>query len=135
MRLTAGDQPSLVGDDEKVDTIGVMTALVAIDAPPNSPRARRVAPLADALFGKFDQLLGSSDDVNWKGVNLAASIAEWPRFGATQAWLEQNAGAPNAALEAFRTMARTAADASEGPSGDDADRLYGSLMQWNGSTP
>ena len=135
MRLTAGDQPSLVGDDEKVDTIGVMTALVAIDAPPNSPRARRIAPLADTLFEKFDQLLGSSDDVNWKGVNLAASIAKWPRFEATQAWLERNARAPNAALEAFRATARAAADASEGPSGDDADRLYGSLMQWNGSTP
>jgi len=134
MRLTAGDQPSLVGDDEKIDTIGVMTALVAIDAPPNSPRAERIAPLANTLFEKFDQFVGSSDDVNWKGVNLAARIAGWPRFGATQAWLEQNTAAPNAALEAFRNMAQTAAEASEEPSGADADRLYESLMQWSGAT-
>jgi uncharacterized protein len=134
MRLTAGDRPSLVGDDEKIDTIGVMTALVAIDAPPNSPRAGRIAPLANTLFEKFDQLLGSSNNFNWKGVNLAASIAEWPRFGATQAWLEQNTGAPNAALEAFRNMAQAAAAASGGPSGDDADRLYESLEQWSGAT-
>jgi TRAP-type uncharacterized transport system substrate-binding protein len=133
MRLTARDQPSFIGVDEKIDTIGVMTALVAIDAPPDSPRASRLAPLANLLFEKFDHFFGASNNLNWKGVNLAAQIAGWPRFGATQAWLNENKGAPNAALETFRTMAQTAAAASEGPSGADADRLYESLMQWSGT--
>ena len=135
MRLTARDQPNLVGDDEKVDTIGVTTALVAIDAPPDSSRAGRLAPLADALFDKFDQLLGASSNPKWKGVNLAASIAGWPRLGAAQAWLEQNKGAPNPALDAFRDIAQSAAAASEGPSGADADRLYDSLMQLTAPPP
>ena len=133
MRLTTQDQPNLIGGDEKIDTIGVPTVLVAVDAAPNSPRADRIAPLANLFFDQFDQRLGASSNANWKGVNLAAQIAGWPRFGASQAWLEQNKGAPNAALDTFRNMAQTAAAASEGPTGADSDRLYQSLMQASGA--
>jgi TRAP-type uncharacterized transport system substrate-binding protein len=87
MRLTASDQPSLIGVDEKIDTIGVTIALVAIDAAPDSPRADRIAPLANLLFEKFDQTLGASNNSNWKEVNLAAQITGWPRLGAAQGWL------------------------------------------------
>ena len=50
VRLTAREQPELIGQDERVDTIGVTTALVAIDAAPQSPRAERLAPLAGEIF-------------------------------------------------------------------------------------
>jgi TRAP-type uncharacterized transport system substrate-binding protein len=133
MRLTSRDQPNLIGGDEKVDTIGVPMALVAVDTPPNSPRADRLAPVAKLFLEQFDQTLGSSSDPNWRGVNLAAQIAGWPRLDTAQAWLEQNKGAPNAALETFRNMAQTAAAASEGPSGADSDRLYEGLMRVNGA--
>jgi TRAP-type uncharacterized transport system substrate-binding protein len=133
MRLTAREQPNLIGGDEKVDTIGVTTALLAIDAPPHSPRAERIAPLANLLFSSFEQLRGSSDNSNWKEVNLTARILGWPRLEAAQSWLEQNQGAPNAALDAFRDMAQTAAGDGEGPSAADSDRLYESLMQWSGA--
>jgi TRAP-type uncharacterized transport system substrate-binding protein len=133
MRLTAHEQPNLIGAGEKIDTIGAPTALVAIDVAPNSPRADRVAPAANLFFDQFDQLLGSSSNSNWREINLAAQLGGWPRLGATQAWLDQNKGAPNAALDNFRTMAQTAAAASEGPSGADSDRLYQSLMQASGA--
>jgi TRAP-type uncharacterized transport system substrate-binding protein len=133
MRLTSREQPNLIGGDEKVDTIGVTTALVAIDAPPHSPRAGRIAPLANLLFSQFEQLRGSSDNSSWKEVNLTARILGWPRLDAAQTWLAQNQGAPNAGLDAFRNMAQTAAGASQGPSAADSDRLYESLMQWSGA--
>jgi TRAP-type uncharacterized transport system substrate-binding protein len=133
MRLTSRDQPNLIGADEKVDTIGVPTALLAIDAAPNSPRADKIAPVAERLFAQFDQNFAALHGSKWKDVNLAARILGWPRFGATQAWLEQNKGTPNAALEAFRGAAETAASASEGPGGADSDRLFDSLMQLNGT--
>lgn len=133
MRLTSREQPNLIGDDEKVDTIGVTTALVAIDAAPHSPRAGRIAPLANLLFSRFEQLRGSSENSNWKDVNLTARILGWPRLDATQTWLDQNQAAPDAALDAFRNMAQTAAGASQGPSAADSDRLYESLMQWSGA--
>jgi uncharacterized protein len=133
MRLTASEQPNLIGDGEKVDTIGVTTALLAIDAPPHSPRAERIAPLANQLFSGFEQLRGASDNSNWKEVNLTARMLGWPRLDAAQSWLEQNQGAPNAALDAFRNMAQTAAGDGAGPSAADSDRLYESLMQWSGA--
>jgi TRAP-type uncharacterized transport system substrate-binding protein len=133
MRLTAREQPSLIGGDEKVDTIGVTTALLAIDAPPKSPRAERIAPLANQLFSGFDQLRGASDNSSWKEVNLTARIFGWPRLDAAQSWLDQNQAAPSAALDAFRAMAQTAAGDGAGPSAADSDRLYESLMQWSGA--
>jgi TRAP-type uncharacterized transport system substrate-binding protein len=133
MRLTARDQANLIAADDKVDTIGVPTALLAIDAAPDSPRAGRLTPLVDRLFAQFDQSIGALHSARWKDVNLAAKIIDWPRFGATQAWLDQNRAAPDAALDTFRGGAEAAANASEGPSGADSDKLYESLMKLSGA--
>ena len=133
MRLTSREQPNLIGEEEKVDTIGVTTALLAIDAPANSPRAERIAPLTDRLFSGFEQLRAASDDSNWKEVNLTARIIGWPRLDAAQSWLDQNQAAPDAAFDAFRNMAQTAAGDGKGPSAADFDRLYESLLQWSGA--
>jgi TRAP-type uncharacterized transport system substrate-binding protein len=133
MRLTAHDEGNLIGADEKVDTIGVPMALLAIDAGPDSPRAGRIGPLAERLFSQFDQSLGALSDSRWSEVNLAARIPGWPRLGAAQAWLDQNQAAPNPALEKFRGAAETAAAGGDGPHGTDSDRLYESLMKMSGA--
>ena len=133
MRLTGHDLGNLIGADDKVDTIGVPTALLAIDAAPDSPRAGRLAPVTDRLFAQFDQSVGALHASRWKDVNLAARIPGWPRFAATQAWLEQNKGAPDPALDTFRSVAEAAAGASEGPGGADSDKLYESLMKLSGA--
>jgi TRAP-type uncharacterized transport system substrate-binding protein len=133
MRLTAHDEPNLIGANDKVDTIGVPTALLAIDAAPDTPRAARIAAVAERLFAQFDQSLGALPLSKWKEVNLAARILGWPRFGATQAWLDENKGAPNGALSAFRGVAESAAGADGVPGGVDSDRLYDSLMKLSGA--
>jgi TRAP-type uncharacterized transport system substrate-binding protein len=133
MRLTAHDEANLINADDKVDTIGVPMALLAIDAAPDSPRAVRIAPVAERLFAQFDQSLGALNGSHWNDVNLAAKIAGWPRFGAAQAWLDQNQTAPNPALQTFRGVAETAAAGGEGPHGADSDKLYESLMKMSGA--
>jgi hypothetical protein len=133
MRLTARDEANLISGDDKIDTIGVPMALLAIDAAPDSQRAGRLSALTDRLFGQFDQNLGALAGSRWKDVNLAARIPGWPRFGATQAWLDQNQGTPNPALETFRSAAETATSANEGPGGADSDKLYESLMKLSGA--
>jgi len=130
-QLTAADQPKLIGPDEKVDTLSVPIALVAIDgATPG--RVQRLAPPAGRFFANFDHLLDGSKDARWREVNLAATIGQLPRFGAAQAWLDQNKGEASADLEAFRAMAQAASASSDGPSGADSDRLYQSLMRLSG---
>ena len=132
MRLTAHDRPNLIDGADKVDTIGVPMALLAIDAAPDAPHAERIAQATERLLAQFDQGLGARPGSRWQDVNLAATIFGWPRFGAAQSWLERNAGASNPALDAFRGAAETAVSAAETPGGADSDQLYESLMKLSG---
>jgi TRAP-type uncharacterized transport system substrate-binding protein len=131
-RATATNWPKLVAADEKVETLSAPMALVAIDGA-NPERAGRLAPAADRFLAHFDQLLDDAKDAGWREVNLAARIEQLPRFGAAQAWLDQNKSEANADLDAFREMARAADAESGGPSGADSDRLYQSLMHLSGA--
>jgi len=129
VRLTAKDQPNLIGADEKVETLSAPRALIAVDAAPSSPRAEQMAGLTKSFFEGFDKLLGPDKDESWREVNLAAATP-WPRLRAAQAWIDLNASTPDSSLNAFRAAAKSAALANGGPSPQDSDRLYDSLMQW-----
>jgi TRAP-type uncharacterized transport system substrate-binding protein len=129
VRLTAKDQPNLIGADEKIETLSAPRALIAVDAAPSSPRAEQLAGLTKTFFEGFDKLLGPDKDASWREVNLAAT-APWPRLRAAQAWIDLNASTPDSSLNAFRAAAKSAALANGGPSPQDSDRLYDSLMQW-----
>jgi TRAP-type uncharacterized transport system substrate-binding protein len=131
-RATASNWPKLVAADEKVETLSAPMALVAIDGA-SPERAGRLGPAADRFLAHFDQLLDDAKDAGWREVNLAARIEQLPRFGAAQAWLDQNKSEANADLDAFREMARAADAESGGPSGADSDRLYQSLMHLSGA--
>jgi TRAP-type uncharacterized transport system substrate-binding protein len=130
-RETAKDWPKLIGADEKVDTLSVPLALVAIDGA-DAERAQRLAPAAGRFLANFQQLLDDSKDPGWRDVNLAAKLDQTPRFAAAQAWLDQNKGAASADLDAFRATAQ-AIDANGGPSGADSDRLYQNLIRLSGA--
>ncbi len=133
-RLTAKDRPNLIGAAEKIDTLGAPMALIALDAAPSSARAEQSAALTKSFFEGFEKLLGPDNDASWRDVNLAA-VAPWPRLRAAQAWIDRNAAAPNASLDAFRAIAKTLASANGGPGVADSDRLYDSLMRWRGAGP
>jgi hypothetical protein len=131
-RATNGDWPNLVAADEKVETLSTPIALVAIDGTA-SDRTERLAPAASKFLANFDQLLDDSKDQGWRDVNLAARIDQLPRFGAAQAWLDQNKSEASADLETFRAAAQAADSATGGPSGADSDKLYQSLMRLGGA--
>jgi TRAP-type uncharacterized transport system substrate-binding protein len=131
-RATTKDWPKLVTTNDEIDTLSTPLALVAIDGA-NPTRVERLTPATMRFFANFDQLLDDTKDPRWREVNLAARIDQLPRFGAAQAWLDQNKGAPSAELDAFRAAAQAANTAKEGPSGDDSDRLYEKLMRLSGA--
>jgi len=132
-RLTAKDLPNLIGAGEKVDTLAAPLALIALDAPPSSPRAGQSAALAKSFFEGFDALLTPDRDAAWREVNLAAA-APWPRLQAAQAWIDAKAAPANSSLAAFRAVAKSAASSDGGPAAADSDRLFDSLMQWRNGT-
>jgi hypothetical protein len=131
-RLTAKDRPNLIDAEERIDTVVAPRALIAIDAAPDTPRAAAASALTKSFFNGFDRLLEPDKDEAWRAVNLAA-IAPWPRLKAAQAWVDDVAAPANPALEAFRSVARSAAGATDGPAAQDSDRLFDSLMRWRGT--
>ena len=132
--VSAKERPNLVEGDDKVDTVASPLALIALDAAPDSPRAKRDADVVAAMFSKFSALQAAAPDTKWRDVNLAAS-ADWPRLASAQSWVEAHAKASDPSLDAFRTSARTVASTTGGLAPADADKLYRSLIEWRASTP
>ena len=75
--VTAAERPNLVGASTPVETVGEPMALVALDAPPGSPRAETLGRVARTFFDNYDALLSDDRDANWREVNLAVE-ASWP---------------------------------------------------------
>ena len=134
--VTAAERPNLVAATTPVETVGEPMALVALDAPPGSPRADALGRLARAFFDNYDGLLDGERDAHWRDVNLAADATwpgePWPRLVAAQSWLDAKKASADASLDAFRASAKSAAGSPTWPSASDSDRLYDGLTRWRG---
>jgi hypothetical protein len=133
---TAAERPNLIGATTPVETVGEPMALVALDAPPGSPRAEALGRLARVFFDNYDAFLSEDRDVHWREVNLAVDAswpgAPWPRLAAAQSWLDAKKASTDASLDAFRASAKSASDSPGWPSAADSDRLYDGLTRWRG---
>jgi uncharacterized protein len=132
--VTAAERPSLVAASTPVETVSEPMAIVALDAPPGSPRADALGRLARAFFDNYDGLLDGERDAHWRDVNLAADATwpgePWPRLVAAQSWLDAKKASADASLDAFRASAKSAAGSPTWPSASDSDRLYDGLTRW-----
>jgi uncharacterized protein len=134
--VTAAERASLVAATTPVETVSEPMAIVALDAPPGSPRADALGRLAQAFFDNYDGLLDGERDAHWRDVNLAADATwpgePWPRLVAAQSWLDAKKASADASLDAFRASAKSAAGSPTWPSASDSDRLYDGLTRWRG---
>ena len=134
--LTAAERPNLVDATTPVETVGEPMALVALDAPPGSPRADALGRMARVFFDNYDGLLSDGRDAHWRDVNLAADATwpgePWPRLAAAQSWLDAKKASADASLDAFRASAKSAANSPSWPNAADSDRLYDGLTRWRG---
>ena len=133
-RVSASDRPNLIPANESVETVAEPMALIALDAPAGSPRADALGRKARIFFDSYDAFLSTERDDHWRDVNLAADPSipnvSWQRLAAAQAWLDERKPSADGSLDAFRASAKSAADASGGPTADDSDRLYDDLTRW-----
>jgi uncharacterized protein len=134
--VTAAERANLVGATTPVETVGEPVALVALDAPPGSPRAEALGRLARIFFDSYDGFLSDDRDGHWRDVNLAADVSwpgePWPRLAAAQSWLDGKKASADASLDAFRASAKSAANSPSWPNAADSDRLYDGLTRWRG---
>jgi hypothetical protein len=111
-------------------------ALVALGAPPGSPRADLLGRLARVFLDNYDALLNDEHDPHWRDINLAADaswpVEPWPRLAAAQSWVDAKKATSDVSLDSFRTSAKSVANTAGGPSAADSDRLYDSLTRWRG---
>jgi hypothetical protein len=135
-RVSAADRPNLVGAAEPVETVSEPMALIALEAPPGSPRADALGRLAHIFLDNYDGFLSGDRDAHWRDVNLAADgswpYEPWPRLAAAQSWLDAKKASADASLDAFRASAKSAGDSVGGPTAADSDQLYDSLTRWRG---
>jgi uncharacterized protein len=88
--LTHADYPTLIAEDETVETIGVGVVLAVFGWAPNTPRYRNLTLFVDTFFAKFPELLKPPHHPKWHDVNLAATQPGWTRFKPATDWLAQH---------------------------------------------
>lgn len=97
--LRSEDYPALIPDGQTVDTVSVRAVLVANNTPKWDESNQRVAKFVPAFFGALSELAGPQWHPKWSEVNLAASLAGWPRFAAAKEWLDRTREVQTASVE------------------------------------
>lgn len=108
--LTHADYPTLVPEDQPVETIGVGVTLAVFAWQPGNLRYQHLVAFVDQFFTRFPELLKPPHHPAWHNVNLAATQPGWTRFPPAQAWLLQHAPARTVAATTDADM-RAAFDA------------------------
>jgi TRAP-type uncharacterized transport system substrate-binding protein len=130
----AGDYPSLIPDGLRIDTVSVGVVLVANKTAPTDESNRRIAKFVPAFFGSLSDLAGPRWHPKWGEVNLAATLAKWPRVPAAKEWLdtalhEQSASAQRNFEELLRANGAPVA-----PSPAVRKQLFEEYLKWTRST-
>lgn len=136
-QLTAADYPGLVPPDQPADTIAVGRVLMAADLRNLPERYRNISTFVDALFTRFEDLLGPGHHPKWQEVNIAAEVPGWTRHPAAQQWLQRNAQVANASSpDALRVLFSRFVDERRQASGNapmsptEKDTLFQQFRAW-----
>src|SRR6266849_2757922 len=136
-RLTAADYPSLVPQDQTVDTMAVGAVLLAANLQVGSERYRNLVNFVDAFFTGFQSLLDPGRHPKWREVNITAELPGWRRFPPAEQWLQRNtqvAAAPN--LQDLRSIFSRFIDERQQASGgapltpEQKNELFGQFELW-----
>src|SRR5262249_34159551 len=79
--LTHREYPTLVAEDQSVDTIAVPAVLAVFNWAKGSDRYPRVERFVRSLFTKWDKFREPPRHPNWRGANLAAGVHGWIGWG------------------------------------------------------
>ena len=88
--ITRADYPSLVGENQTVDTIASGVVLIAFNWPMASERHRNLSRFVDAFFSRFSTLLRPPYHPKWHEVNLSAQLPGWQRYQPAAEWLARH---------------------------------------------
>jgi TRAP-type uncharacterized transport system substrate-binding protein len=133
--LSSETYPNLIPKDSKVPTIGASLLLVTYNWAPGTERYRRIEKFVNAFFSKFDKLRQPPRHPTWRDVNLSASVRGWPRFPASQHWLDRQANlkARAPAIDPAQAREQAAKAAPHDPA--EQERLFKEFLEWSRKRP
>ena len=97
-KFTHADYPTLMAENETVETLAVPVLLTAYNWPVKSPRYRNLAAFTDFFFSHLTELHQSPYHEKWHEVNLRARVPGWTRAPYAQQWLDRSMSRDVAAL-------------------------------------
>ena len=97
--LRAEDYPALIPDGQTIDTVSISAVVIANNAATSAETDRRVAKFVPALFRALSEIGGSQRHPKWSEVNLAATLAGWPRLAAAKEWLDKTSQEQTASVQ------------------------------------
>src|SRR6476620_6749869 len=131
--VDAKDYPTLIAEEQKVDTIGVPAVLAVINWRKGSDGYRRVERFIEQLFTKWDKFQAPPRHPKWRDVNLSATVPGWTRHTIAEQMLERFYGPAASTQEdtsrdfaAFLNRIGSAAPQSQA----DREALFRQFMEW-----
>lgn len=133
--LTHADYPELIAEGEGVDTVAVCAVLVSFNWSGDVARTRKLEKFTDRFFTNFDALLEAPRHPKWREVNFAATLEDWRRAPAAQAWINRaKTVADSASRTQFDAFLAEAPRAGAKPiSESERANLFRAFLEWNQS--
>ena len=132
--LSSKEYPTLVSEDQPVETIGVPAVLAVYNWQKGSDRYRRVERFTEAFFSKWDKFQQPPRHPKWRDVNLAATVPGWNRWSFADEMLRRlrttDVTDPQVASIQFFAFLKSKGSAFANLTQEQRDALFVEFLQW-----
>jgi TRAP-type uncharacterized transport system substrate-binding protein len=132
--LTNKEYPTLVPEDQSVDTIAVPAVLAVVNWSRRTDRYRRVERFVESLFTKWDKFREAPRHPKWRDVNLAASVPGWTRWGVADEILKRIRSKGAAEVQPtsgeFAAFLNNRVSVPRGLTDEQRESLFRDFLQW-----
>ena len=132
--LTNKEYPTLVPEDQSVDTIAVPAVLAVVNWSRRTDRYRRVERFVESLFTKWDKFREAPRHPKWRDVNLAASVPGWTRWGVADEILKRIRSKDAAEVQPtsgeFAAFLNNRVSVPRGLTDEQRESLFRDFLQW-----
>ena len=132
--FTHKDYPTLVPENERIDTIAVPLVLAVYNWKKGDDRYRKVERFVQRLFQNWDSLQKPPYHPKWRDVNLAATVPGWQRFSVAETELGKirTAERPESQKTSgdFRAYLNRLATRANPRTAEEREALFRAYLKW-----
>jgi TRAP transporter TAXI family solute receptor len=133
--LTHEDYPNMIEPGKSLDTIAVVSVLIAYNWSKETDRYKRLERFVEAFFSRLPEFQKPPRHPKWREANLAATLPGWTRFGPAEEWLQKNRTQPSTAertqfSEFLAARGGPSAPRANAASPEDREQLFQEFLKW-----